>query len=60
MSINSKVLSFEAPNLYQTSLQLTTETDLRAWWAALVDVFSSNRHGSCTMTHLTKFIYYKI
>lgn len=41
MSINNRILSFEAPNLYQTSLQLTTETDIHAWWATLVNIFSS-------------------
>ncbi|EIE80047.1 succinate dehydrogenase [ubiquinone] iron-sulfur subunit [Rhizopus delemar RA 99-880] len=41
MSINNRILSFEAPNLYQTSLQLTTETDIHAWWTALVNIFSS-------------------
>ncbi|KAG1305030.1 hypothetical protein G6F64_008709 [Rhizopus arrhizus] len=41
MSISNQILSFEAPNLYQTSLQLTAETDIHAWWAALVDIFSS-------------------
>lgn len=44
MSINNRILSFEAPNLYQTSLQLTTETDIHAWWTALVNIFSSNKH----------------
>lgn len=45
MSINSKIISFEAPNLYQTSLQLTTEIDIHAWWSALVNIFSSNNHN---------------
>lgn len=39
-SLNYKVLSFDAPNLYHTSLKLTTEIDIRAWWASLVKIFS--------------------
>jgi hypothetical protein len=38
--INYKVLSFDAPNLYQTSLKLTSEIDIHAWWEALVNIFS--------------------
>ncbi|KAK4514915.1 uncharacterized protein ATC70_002522 [Mucor velutinosus] len=39
-SLNYKVLSFDAPNLYHTSLKLTTEIDIHAWWASLVKIFS--------------------
>lgn len=42
-SLNYKVLSFDAPNLYHTSLKLTTENDIHAWWASLVKIFS----GKC-------------
>lgn len=37
---NYKVLSFDAPNLYQTSLKLTSEIDIHAWWESLVKIFS--------------------
>lgn len=42
VQLNYKVLSFEAPNLYHTSLQLTTENDIHAWWASLVKIFSGS------------------
>jgi hypothetical protein len=38
--LNYKVVSFDAPNLYHTSLQLTTEIDIHAWWISLVKIFS--------------------
>lgn len=44
-SLNYKVLSFDAPNLYHTSLKLTTEIDIHAWWASLVKIFS----GECCL-----------
>ncbi|KAI8642129.1 hypothetical protein BD408DRAFT_443799 [Parasitella parasitica] len=39
-SLNYKVISFDAPNLYHTSLKLTSEIDIHAWWASLVKIFS--------------------
>ncbi|KAI9246532.1 hypothetical protein BY458DRAFT_77041 [Sporodiniella umbellata] len=50
MSIHNKVLSFEAPNLYQTSLQLTTETDLHSWWNTVVDIFSNTSFHATRIT----------
>ncbi|KAI9365774.1 hypothetical protein BD770DRAFT_423662 [Pilaira anomala] len=44
--LNYKALSFDAPNLYQTSLQLTTEIDIHAWWVSLVKIFSESFHAT--------------
>ncbi|KAI9249067.1 succinate dehydrogenase iron-sulfur subunit, partial [Helicostylum pulchrum] len=48
--LNYKPLSFDAPNLYQTSLQLTTEIDIHAWWVSLVKIFSESSFHATRIT----------
>ncbi|KAI8358419.1 hypothetical protein BD560DRAFT_455789 [Blakeslea trispora] len=36
------MVSFEAPNLYNTSLKLTSEIEIHTWWESLVKIFSGN------------------
>ncbi|KAI9484104.1 MAG: succinate dehydrogenase iron-sulfur subunit, partial [Benjaminiella poitrasii] len=45
-SIKHRILSFEPPNLYETSLKLTTEIEIHAWWASLVKIFSGSFHAT--------------
>ncbi|OBZ87070.1 Peroxide stress-activated histidine kinase mak1 [Choanephora cucurbitarum] len=42
ISIQHRMVSFEAPNLYNTSLKLTSEIEIHAWWESLVKIFSGN------------------
>ncbi|KAI8885290.1 hypothetical protein K501DRAFT_284371 [Backusella circina FSU 941] len=49
-SISFRALSFEAPNLYHTSLKLTSETDIHTWWAALVEIFSGTSFHATRIT----------
>ncbi|KAI7896111.1 succinate dehydrogenase iron-sulfur subunit, partial [Mucor mucedo] len=48
--LNYKVMSFDAPNLYHTSLQLTTEIDIHAWWISLVKIFSGTSFHATRIT----------
>ncbi|KAI8997047.1 hypothetical protein BDB01DRAFT_713854 [Pilobolus umbonatus] len=40
IAVKHRIILFEAPNLYLTSLKLTSEIDIHAWWASLVKIFS--------------------
>ncbi|KAI8379499.1 uncharacterized protein BYT42DRAFT_514840 [Radiomyces spectabilis] len=44
------VLAFEPPNLYRTSLRLTTERDIHPWWTTLVDILSDSSFHATRIT----------